>query len=41
EAELDQVAPLVRDTMEGAFQLDAALRVDAKVGRNWYVMEKV
>ncbi len=35
EEELDEVAPLVVDTMEGAYQLDAPLKVDAKVGRDW------
>jgi DNA polymerase-1 len=39
EAELDEVAPLVVDTMEGAYQLDAPLKVDAKVGKNWLDME--
>ena len=29
----------VIETMEGAYQLDAALKVDAKVGRNWLEME--
>ena len=39
EGELDVVAPLVKSTMEGAFQLDAPLKVDMKVGRNWLEME--
>jgi DNA polymerase-1 len=39
DAELEAVAPLVRDTMEEAFLLDAPLRVDMKVGRNWLEME--
>ena len=39
EGELEVVAPLVKSTMEGAFQLDAPLRVDMKVGRNWLEME--
>ena len=37
--ELSTVAPLVIDTMEGAYQLDAPLKVDAKVGPNWLEME--
>ena len=40
EDELDEVAPLVVEIMEGAYQLDAALKVDAKVGRNWLEMEE-
>jgi DNA polymerase-1 len=39
EEEMDQVAPLVIKTMEGAYQLDAPLRVDAKMGHNWLEME--
>ena len=35
EEELDKVAPLVIGTMEGAYRLDAPLKVDAKVGRDW------
>jgi DNA polymerase-1 len=38
EAELSQVAPLVVATMEGAYRLDAPLKVDAKVGHNWLEM---
>ncbi len=37
--ELREVTQLVVETMEGAFDLDAALKVDAKVGRNWLDME--
>jgi DNA polymerase I-like protein with 3'-5' exonuclease and polymerase domains/5'-3' exonuclease len=40
KAELDEVAPLVIDTMEGAYQLDAPLKVDAKVGKNWLDMDE-
>jgi DNA polymerase I-like protein with 3'-5' exonuclease and polymerase domains len=40
EEELDAVAPLVARTMEGAYDLDAALKVDAKVGRNWLEMDE-
>jgi DNA polymerase-1 len=39
EGELDVVAPLVKSIMEEAFELDAPLRVDMKVGRNWLEME--
>jgi DNA polymerase-1 len=31
-------APLMRDVMEGAFELDAPLKVDLKAGRNWEEM---
>jgi DNA polymerase-1 len=41
EEELGEVRPLVVETMEGAYQLDAPLKVDAKVGRNWLDMEPV
>jgi DNA polymerase-1 len=41
EPELDEVAPLVIETMEGAYALDAPLKVDAKVGRNWLDMSDV
>jgi DNA polymerase-1 len=39
EGELGVVAPLVKSIMEGAFQLDAPLKVDMKVGKNWLEME--
>ncbi len=39
EEELETVKPLVKSTMEGAFQLDAPLKVDIKVGKNWLEME--
>jgi DNA polymerase-1 len=38
EEELEVVAPLVIGMMEGAYQLDAPLKVDAKVGHNWLDM---
>ncbi len=41
EVELDNVAPLVRETMENAYQLDAPLRADANVGHNWYDMKSL
>ena len=40
EAEVAAVVPLVRTTMEDAFDLDAALKADVEVGPNWYEMEK-
>jgi DNA polymerase-1 len=40
EGELDEVAPLVTETMEGAYQLDAPLKVDARVGKNWLDMDE-
>jgi DNA polymerase-1 len=39
EGELDVVAPLVKSIMEGAFHLDAPLKVDMKVGKNWLEMD--
>jgi DNA polymerase-1 len=41
EDEMDQVARLVVETMEGAYDLDAPLKVDAKVGHNWLEMAPV
>jgi len=35
EDEVDRVAGLVRETMEGAYDLDPALKVDVGVGANW------
>jgi DNA polymerase-1 len=40
EGELGEIASLVIDIMEGAYRLDAPLKVDAKVGRNWLEMEE-
>jgi DNA polymerase-1 len=40
EEELDNVAALVIETMEGAYDLDAPLKVDAKVGQNWLEMNE-
>ena len=37
--ELSSIAPLVKQLMEGAFELDAPLKVDLKVGENWLEME--
>jgi DNA polymerase-1 len=39
--ELEQLAALVREGMEGAFALKVPLVVDVKVGENWYDMEKI
>jgi DNA polymerase-1 len=41
EDEVDTATPLVREIMEDAFQLDAPLKVDVKVGVNWLEMEPV
>ncbi|MCX7707163.1 MAG: DNA polymerase I [Anaerolineae bacterium] len=41
EDELIAVARLVKETMEGAYQLRAALKVDMEAGPNWYEMEPV
>jgi len=35
ESEVDRVAPLVREVMEGAAQMDVPLGVEPKVGANW------
>ncbi len=37
--ELERVGRLVRSVMEGAWELDAPLKVDVKLGRNWEQME--
>ena len=39
--ELTAVSKLVRDTMEGAYELNAALKVDVEAGPNWYELEPV
>jgi DNA polymerase-1 len=39
DVELDRVGRLVKDIMEGAYQLDAPLKVDLKTGRHWGEME--
>ena len=41
KAEIDELAPLVRDVMEGAMKLRVPLEVDLKVGANWLDMTKV
>lgn len=38
EGELREVAPLVVETMEGAYALDASLKADPEYGRDWYDM---
>jgi DNA polymerase-1 len=40
EDELDRVARLVTRTMEGAYELDAALKADTKEGHNWLEMKE-
>jgi DNA polymerase-1 len=40
EDEIDTVTPLVKGIMEDAFKLDAPLKVDVKVGKNWLEMEE-
>jgi DNA polymerase-1 len=39
EKELETVVPLVREEMSSAFNLVVPLKVDIKIGRNWYEME--
>jgi DNA polymerase-1 len=39
EEELEQIVLLVREQMSGAFQLVVPLKVDVKVGANWYEMQ--
>ena len=39
EEELEEVAPLIIDTMVNAMELNVPLKVDAKVGRNWAEMK--
>jgi DNA polymerase-1 len=41
QKEVDTVRSLVAEIMEGAFALDAPLKVDAEVGPNWLEMERV
>jgi DNA polymerase-1 len=41
EDEVKTVAPLVREIMEGAYRLDAPLKVDMKIGKNWLEMEDI
>jgi DNA polymerase I len=41
EAELLPVSRLVKETMEGAYELKAKLKVDLEAGLNWYEMEPV
>jgi DNA polymerase-1 len=37
--EVEEVAALVRETMEGAFPMDIPLRVDVNIGSNWGQMK--
>lgn len=39
EDELDEVVPLVRETMRDAFELNVPIKVDVKVGPNWRDLE--
>ena len=41
EGELLPVSRLVKETMEGAYELKAKLKVDLEAGPNWYEMEPV
>ncbi len=41
EGELVPVSRLVKETMEGAYHLNAKLKVDMEAGPNWYEMEPV
>ncbi|MDY7041556.1 MAG: DNA polymerase I, partial [Chloroflexota bacterium] len=41
EDEMETVAPLVREIMERAYQLDAPLKVDMKLGKNWLEMKEI
>ncbi len=41
EEELAGVAALVREIMEGAFKLDAPLKVDVEAGPNWYDLARL
>ena len=41
EEERVEMVTLVKETMEGAFELDAPLKVDVAVGQNWEQMESV
>ncbi len=41
EGELLPVSRLVKETMEGAYELKAKLKVDLEAGPNWYEMESV
>lgn len=41
DEEVETVAPLMRQVMESAFELEAPLKVDLKTGQNWEEMEYV
>jgi DNA polymerase-1 len=40
EGEMSAVVPLVRQQMCAAYQLDVPLKVDVKVGQDWYEMQE-
>lgn len=41
DAELTQVVTLVKEQMSSAYELVVPLKVDVKIGRDWYDMERV
>jgi DNA polymerase-1 len=41
EAELQETAVLVKETMETALPLDVPIRVDLKWGKDWYAMTPI
>jgi DNA polymerase-1 len=41
DAQIDAIAALTRQTMEGAFELDVPLKVDVKIGQNWEEMKDI
>lgn len=41
EADIEEITALVVDVMESAYELDAPLKANAQVGRNWRDMEDV
>ncbi|MBI3914051.1 MAG: DNA polymerase I [Chloroflexi bacterium] len=41
DAEVNTVAPLVKEIMEGAYTLESRLKVEVSVGQNWEEQEKI
>lgn len=39
--ERDAVIPLIRETMESAYELIVPVKVDVEIGENWYEMESI
>ena len=35
-AEVETVTPIIREQMEGALKLEVPIKVDVRVGKNWY-----